>query len=383
MNRKEIATPKTEGQIPTSPQSPAIKRIYTPQPRTPGKELIFVLGTLAAILIVVGALIQAISHWQDITPLMRTIGGMLIMVAAWVGAYLLREKKPGVAECLVLVAAGMWGANIVLHNILFELDVPAVNSFFIFFIGVAPVPFLLRQRILIAVVAVSSFILYTMMLHAPQSSWLHIASQPSGAVLGVFVGLALLWWLVGEKCRGHKGTFAGYYWISIPSYLTFLALMQYHLLHNEKEMSMGVWGWITPIVVLAMFLLLKPKFADRNSWAILAVATSALVPLAVLISGLESSRDALGLLIFSIYAMYLMMTGVKYSRPAWINYGAIAMVFVGIDLLIHISRSLTDSGLILMASGLVLLVFTFLLEGQRRRLIKQVTEQNSTTPSKQ
>ena len=380
MNRRDVESIYTAGII-TAEQRDAIIAKFLPAPRThaitPDKCGVFILTALAALMIVGGASVLVVSHWQDISPLAKTLSGIAIMLMAWLGCYKLRTDRPLVSEGLGLLGTGMWGVNIILHGILFDPGTPVVEGFFLFFVGMAPIPFLVRQRLLIGIVALSSFILFIMMLHAPESSRLSLAylrSCQSGTVMTIIIGLLLFWWLIGEKCRRHEGVYKHYYWIALPCFIIFLGTAQSYLLYDWGCLKMGMYGWLAPLITLLLLIALKPKNTRWICWLALAAFSCALMPLAVHLSWHTEYTEVISLTICCAYAITLAIIGAKSGRLSWINYSALMMIFVFINLLYHTFQSLSDSGLLLMTTGLAVLVFAFLLEGQRRRLINQVKQ---------
>lgn len=389
MNRRDIDALHSAGLI-TDEQRKAIIKHNTAQPpaelKAPNRGLILFLSTLAVILIVSGAIVLISTHWHEITPFMKASAGILIMLLAWIGCWRLREKKPGVAEALGLLGACMWGVNLMLHGVLFEPDTPAVESAFIFFIGLLPIPFLLRQRVLIGVVALYSFFLLTLMLIFPEPAWLSLShlSEQKGVTLILYATLAILWWLVGEKCRRREGVCEGYYWIAAPSFIAFLSIMQAALLYSsgvyQPHMGSHLWWLVAALPLPVGILLLKEKGRrPRLSHILLLASTVALLPIAVYLSYCPTWHEVAGLLVCSAYALVLTAAGIRCGRKSWANYSAILMGFVFINLLYHIGTSLTDAGLIIMATGFSVLAFAFLLEGHRRRIIKKITANTPPT----
>ena len=342
----------------------------------PQRVLVFMLAAVAAALIIVGALLQAVSHWQSISPIMKMCSTMLIMAAAWVGSFILRNRKPLVAEGLGLIGAGMWGVNIVTHNALFEVDIPWVESFFLFVIGVLPIPFLVRQRVLVGVVAASTLILLCGMYATPVSSWLSMVEVAPGTWYMLVMALLLIWWMVGEKFRGTYGVGMNYYWISFPTYALFLCIIQYALLYANapRETDSGCWLFVAAVAL--SIPLLKPKTTGWLLWICATVSSFALIPLGVLLRYIPEYSEVVGMLIGVTFSAIFMVIGVRAGRYAWVYVSVVMMVFVAFDVLVHIRRSFSDSGLFLMALGLAILVFAFLLEKQRRFLVNKIKQKN-------
>ena len=370
----------------TEEQYEAIVQHYNAGEKTPvaapSRAFIVILSTLAALLIIIGALVLVDFHWHEITSPMKVTAGIVIMLLAWVGCWLLAKKKPGVSEGLGLLGAGMWGVNLVIHGVLFQPNTPAVVAFFVFFIGLLPIPFLVRQRRLIGGVALCSFVLLALMLNDPASTWLSLRHLESGVAMLLVSGLILLWWMLAERFRRCENFYEDYRWLGPIFFLAYLAIIQAPLMYNIGGLPVGPLWWIIPGVELAAGIaLLTPwRGKEQKSLMVLLLGAVGLQAVAVALSACRPTCHAVaGLLACSAYALLLTILGVKSGRKAWINYSGVMMCFVFINLLYHIGTSLSDSGLIIMATGIAVLAFAFLLEGQRRRLIKKVTTDSTPT----
>ena len=339
----------------------------------PQRALVYVLSAVAGMLIVGGAIVQAVAHWQAITPLMKSVAGMLMLALAWLGYFLLRQRKPLVAETLAVVGAGLWLANILLHITIFELDVPGVVPLFLFFIGVLPIPFLMRQCVLIGVVAFFSVLLVPSMANAPDDCWLALPWLESawGTQWSLIMALVLIWWMVGERCRGCLGMYRGYDWIIYPACVYFLCAVQHYLLYSVPSMQTTPYTWCIYAVVALCAFLLKPKGMRWLHWLSATLGSLALLPLAVHLSWHTAYREVWGMFAGAAYCGLFMTLCARSGRLLW---GGLAMgmaLAVFVDLMVRIHDSLSDSGLFLMATGLAVLVFAYVLEKQRRFLIRQ------------
>ena len=350
--------------------------------------LAYSLAALAAVLISGGAVMLAVAHWMELTPMMQMGCGMGLLAAAWLGYFALRHCAPIVAEALAVVGAGAWLACIALLAELFKPGTPVVESFFAFFVGIALIPFLSRQRLLIGVVAGSSFLLYFMMLF-DNESWLSLKllNEAHGwAAAIILLLLGLFWWLFAERVRGSRGLMRGYSWLGIPAALLFLILVHIPLVYNEYIMdappiSPSCWPLYAGVPLL--FLLLKPRHIAWGCWLLLAAATSALLPAAELLH--HFSCGVYGLGICAAYALILMSLGTRCGRVAWINYGSLLVVFTFIGLISNILQSLEVSGLVLITAGVGVMALALLLEWQRRRLVRRVKAEaaKQTTPAQE
>ncbi|MCH5285007.1 MAG: DUF2157 domain-containing protein [Akkermansiaceae bacterium] len=395
MTRKQIEDLCMEGIITEQQREQILARVSAPAAQPPALHLpergfVFIMCVLAAALIVGGAVVLIVSHWNDVTPLMRSISAMLFMAAVWVGSYLLRHKRPVLSEGLGLLGAGMWGVNILLSHYLYDYNDSPADLFAMFFIGILPIPFLVPQRLLLGVAAVSSFIMLPLMLCCKESplylNWV-LEHEWYGLVMAVCLGLGIVWWGVGEACRGHSGVYRDYGWVSYPAFLIFLAVLQYVTLYTGMPpLDMGPHGWAALPVVFLIFLLIRPRAVSWGCWGALGAAGCGMVAMAVHLTWLTPTyHSVLGLVSMSLYGAVFLVVGLKSRRQTWINYSALMAALVGFFLVIRICIELMESGLLLVVAGLAVLGFAFLLEGLRRRLVKMVKDkkEQKNTPVSQ
>lgn len=379
---KDIEKLHSDGLISIEQKAAVIER-YNLDSRGMSRVLVYCLSSLSALLIVGGAVMLAISQWNELTPLVKMGSGMSLLALAWLGYFVLRHSSPLVAESLALVGAGAWLANIALIHSLFSPGTPMVESCFVFFIGIAFIPFLVRQRLLVGVTALTSIILFLMMEDA-EDSWLSLAflAPHKMTELVIVCILTLFWWLLAERSRDSQGITQGYAWLGIPAFVAFLTLMHRPLLYDQAftNMTSIQYGWALYAVPPVLFLLMKPKFAGWFSWLLLMASTSALLPA---IEHFSWHHDAVsGLVICGVYALVLVFVGIRCARVAWINYAAFIVILGFIGLIANVLKSIEDSGFVLVVSGVALLVCSLLLETQRRLIVRKIKEKNATpTPS--
>lgn len=379
MNICDIEKLYTAGLI-SKDQRDKITAQFFPTPKQeinpPGRAFVYFLAVLAAILITTGALLLAISYWQEITPFMKSAAGILIMILAWIGRWRLREKKPMVSEGLALLGVGMWGANIVLINHQFSLGLPAVECAFLFYAGALPIPFLIHHRILLGVAFAFSLIMLPLMDSAPESSWLALPwlHTLKGSAISLLSSILLIWWMVGEKSRLSKGVCEGYYWVSFPAFAIFLLMMQSVLLYTPAPLATIEHNWIICVAPMLFIPLLKPANIPWAHWVMVALSSCLLPPLAIHLSWHTAYHEIIGMFTCAIYCGIFMMASVRNGRHSWLYVSISISVFIFFDLLVRISESFEDSGLFLISTGVAVLAFAYALDKQRSYLIHKMKE---------
>lgn len=380
MKLKDIEKLHNDGIITEEQKATAIER-YKLDAKSSARWLFHCLVWLGAALIAggVGTLIAA--HWHDISPLTKMSGAMLTLAAAWVAYFLLRKPFPLLAEGIAMLGGLLWLANIALLGDIFIPGTPVVEAAFVFFAGIVFLPFLSRQRFLIGVVAITSFVLYFMMTEETDS-WLSLKILEH-SLRACFTGslcIALFWWLIAERSCDAHGVTRGYFWVGIPAFIYFLAVAQSFLLYNNDQIYTPECLPCIYAAIPLVLLLLKPRSMRWLPWGIFTAATAVLMPLAEFFCW----RDPIipGLIICAGYAIVLMAIGTRSGRISWINYGSLMAIFTFYGLLSNLLKSLDTSGLVLIISGILLLGFSVTLEKQRRRLVRKAMDvkQSKDTP---
>lgn len=342
--------------------------------------LLLSLCGLAGALILAGIIMLISANWQQIPALVKMGAGMAMLVAFWVAWAALRNSRPVVAEVCGFLGAGMWLADIALYGQIFQLQNPFVEGVLLFICGVAAIPFLVRQRLLIAAVAVASYVLLTGTFEtSPHVSWLSFEAfykalplvpdyltQPEVEMLAAWV-LTLLWFLFAELCatRG-RGFFLAYGWLSLPATLlmgTLWALCSIKEAELSGVLSPTGGGVGAGVAVLAL-LLLRPKYSSLLAHLLLAAMVAA-VPLLCC----TPVPTLLSVCLTFGFGVLMMLCGSLAARVLWVNGGSLLIAVAAIRLFADVLGSYTESGLVLIAGGVFLLLAAWALEKSRRRLV--------------
>ena len=373
MKRKDIERLQAAGLI-SAEQAVAIAEHFHLNGTRGRQWLVWSMSTLAGLLILGGVIMLVSANWELIPDVVKMGTAMALLPGAWVAWARTRETHPLIAEGLGLVGGGMWLACIALYGQIFQLQNPFVEGCALFFVGVVAFPFLVRLRVLMLVVAVASAVLLGAM-EDNSGSWLSLHSWlgHDSETLAAFTLLALLWWGLAERWRGAAGVCRCYTWLSIPAMFCFLFMVQVPLLYQSVSPE-----WETPLVLLLvaaplLLAVLKPQEYSWRCWWLMVLLLAAPLPLGlVMYSGIE----LLGVLCGFAMGGGLMWQGHHARRIAWLNYGSLMILLAGVALVANVLESLTGSGLVLIMAGLVMLGLVWLLEKQRRMLVKSIKENN-------
>ena len=379
MRRSDVDKMAAAGLITPEQQAAIIEHFHlnAPQHR---RWLLLSLCGLAGALILAGIIMLISANWQQIPALVKMGAGMAMLVAFWVAWAALRNSRPVVAEVCGFLGAGMWLADIALYGQIFQLQNPFVEGVLLFICGVAAIPFLVRQRLLIAAVAVASYVLLTGTFEtSPHVSWLSFEAfykalplvpdyltQPEVEMLAAWV-LTLLWFLFAELCatRG-RGFFLAYGWLSLPATLlmgTLWALCSIKEAELSGVLSPTGGGVGAGVAVLAL-LLLRPKYSSLLAHLLLAAMVAA-VPLLCC----TPVPTLLSVCLTFGFGVLMMLCGSLAARVLWVNGGSLLIAVAAIRLFADVLGSYTESGLVLIAGGVFLLLAAWALEKSRRRLV--------------
>ncbi len=372
MKRREIEQLEAAGLI-TPEQAAAIAEHFRLNGGQRWNWLMLSMCSLAGALILGGIIMLISANWESIPDLVKMAVAMVMLLGFWVTWWRMRETKPLIAEVFGLLGGGMWVGSIALYGQIFQLQNPFVEGCALFFVGVCAIPFLVRQRMLVVVVAVASAVLLGSLLDDSGSwlslhSWVHRDSE----VVGSCLLLCLIWWLLSEHWRVSAGFCRSYAWIGVVAILIFLSIVQVSLLYQPIRAG---GGEALPILLLAvpLMLLWKPAGIAWKHWLLMLVLLSLAYPVGLMLSR-SASGEIVGVLCGFGMGGGLMYLGYQVKRISWLNYGSLMVFYAGIALIANVLESLTGSGLVLIMAGLVMLGLVWLLEKQRRMLVRSIKE---------
>ena len=376
MKRKEIEQLEAAGII--SPgQAVAIAEYFHLNGAPRRQWLVWSMSTLAGMLILGGIIMLISANWDTIPDLVKMVVSMALLLGFWVGCAKVHRSMPLVAEGLGLVGGGMWLACIALYGQIFQLQNPFAEGCMLFFLGICIFPFLLRQRLLLLALAITSFVLFTALYDNNESAltlrpWIDESEEICTAISLLFLG----WWLFAENCRGAQSFLREYRWLSIPALLSYLITLQLPLLYGEIGFEMSWTQLGLSLAAPVLLLVARPRGVAWGTWLGITALLGLAMPLGQLYSELGDGCELLGIATGLLLGCGLMAVGHRALRLEWLNFGTFMVLSSGLALISNVLDSLMQSGLVLIVTGCAMLGLVLWLERQRRKLAQAIKSQS-------
>ena len=365
--------------------------------------LILSLSLLSLGCFVLGMGLLLGQYWERLGQIGALAASLLL---AWAGFFLLQKRQPVIAQGFALAGGGLWWACLLFIDARYSLDWKISEFILLIFAGLALIPFVSRQILMIGVVAALSFALVTASFddnYIPFYGAVQMGKELSFLMPMLVV---LLWWLLAEHWRESNSRFRSYAWVGVPAFLVFLAKAQYYALydnHVDVGFSLFPYSIIAAVGVALLFAFLRPSSSPQKTWRLLTVSTGLMLGTWYLGFGPEAAN--IGVAVCAMYAAVLMYCGVTGGHRSWVNYGVfiavaamiglmlrlggetqiVKLVFIAvaamIGLMSNILDSLTQSGAVMLLIGLALLPVVGLVEKGRRTLVKAAVKINRNNQS--
>ena len=386
MKRSDIERILGEGLI-TPAQYDAIIGKFHLEENKSHKWLAVSLSSLAGLLVLGGIIMLVSANWEFIPPMVKMGTGIALMVLFWVLHICFAEKRPVTAEAFSLLGGGMWLANIALYAQIFNLQNPFAEGCALFLAGIILLPLLTRQRVLVAAVALTTVVLFLAAVDGDSSLiTLEPYVQPDEEffVMAGVSALIVFWWVVSERCRDCKGYLRSHAWLAIPAGLALVffwqAILQYEKVWHEPA-AYTLEQWTPTLCVLALVPVVLLLFKPKGPWGIWLFFTLCTTVMAGAYAALRLPETAelpgrlIAIGLCFAYGIVFMFTGTRFLRLSWINYGSLFIICAGIALMVDVFDSFTESGIALIACGVLLFVLLCLVESSRRKVAAKVREE--------
>ncbi len=328
-----------------------------PPKKKPFSWVSSVMFVLSAGMIVIGLNRLIAAYWEQLDNLIKIGAVAMQIVAAWIIWFFTRRRRPVLAQFFAFLAVGLWFYAVNMFNSIYRFSDETVDIMAVMFLGVVLIPFVTRQVLMVGFVAIFSAVLWSKMTESAGDSplALNLDSESNAAFFG-YVGISLLWSLLGEKWRLSSGMYRGYGWIAVFASFCFMILMASLCYRNDALMRSTSLDYLCCLAPVVLFAFIRPKFYPWRWWMLFALVIGALmlvqfVPLGF--SGFDLA--AIRLSVFALVAAFFMFCGTKCRRITWLVYGAATALFVTIALGNDILDSVRHSSPVLVIGGWLLI----------------------------
>lgn len=401
MKRKDVEQMLAAGLI-TPEQAGAINAHFRLKEGRGWHWLLVCLTALAGGLIVAGIIMLISANWYTIPSLLKMVCAMALLLLCWIGWVKQREQRPLVAEVLGFCGAGVWLGCIALYGQIFQLQNPFIEGFTLFFVGILPLPFICRQRLLIWAVVICSFVQLSLMCLTRDSYLSLVRLYPGGLwEWYLLAGLPLLggmWWVLAERWRVAGERWSGYYWPAPVLLLAGVSVAQGMMYVPGEFLELDAVVYTEMVLLPLLLLSLKPRGVDWLPWCGVVAVISLVLPCTIGVSYLKELTESCrcdgimhepvlpvwvgrlsGIVVYMLLALLMLYCGWRALRLSWINIGTLMVIYAAIALVADVLDSYTFSGLVLVVTGLLMLGLGWLLEKGRRRLVQSVKNAQSST----
>ncbi len=359
-----------------------------------GNKFLLIVSFLGAVLVAAGITLLISAHWNEIPRGVKIAGGLALMLGFHAGGWWLREvqgKYRKTGEALYLVGSCLFLANIALLGQIYNIVSRPPNAFLLWWIGLVALPWLLRSRSQLVLLMLAFGIWFGLEVNE-RGSWIYCGDDERQLLLYALLGL--IYFGAGWMLRsGAFKEFAGVTEKSgLLAFLIFFYPLTWKVFSGNWE-NAEIQKWFFPAFGLVALLPLAAGMKNLGSltaqwrWTWLAASFGMMVFMATIWYGCwrldrspgphyyywgESWSYLAATLALFVFCLLQIQVGLQQRSPFLVNLG---VVFVALDIVsayCDLLGSMARTGLMFVASGLVLILFGVYLEKKRRKLMLQM-----------
>ena len=376
-----------------------------------GGKFLAIVSIVGAVLIAAGITLLIAAHWNEIPRGVKIAAGLLLMLGFHAGGWWLREgggdatspvssatgvsqlrgKYRKTGEALHLIGSCLFLANIALIGQIYNIVSRPPNTFLLWWVGIAALPWLLRSAAQFALLLLGI------------GTWLGVEINDSTslirfddehqvliyALLGlVFTGFGFLLRRGANKDFSVVAETFGLLAFTLFSYpLTCAGFLSWGYQHEELN------HWLPPALGALAVLLVALGCRNltalpqqwRVTWGTTLAGAAALLVAANFVPqqnewhwfGRMTPLNTVAAVGFFIYCLLQVQVGVQQRSRFLVNLG---VIFIALDIIatyIGLFGSMARTGLMFILSGVFLILFAVFLEKKRRALMKQIKSQTT------
>jgi uncharacterized membrane protein len=380
-----------------------------------GGRFLVIISFIGAVLIAAGIVLLIAAHWNEIPRGVKIAAGLALMLGAHGAGWWLREgggdasspassatgasqpqgKYRKTGEALHLIGSCLFLANIALIGQIYNIVSRPPNTFLLWWVGIAALPWLLRSKaqhllLLIAFGIWFGFevnerggliycesdrqvLLYALLGLVYLGAGYCLRRTPFSEFAEVTEKLGLLTFLIFVYPLTWKNFFGGWENTEIrqwffPALAAIALLLLAAGLRNLRALTrQWRWTWFAALLGMAVFMATvwfgcwQLDYAGGSRYFLWGESWSYLV----------------GSLALFVFCLMQIQIGIQERSPFLVNLG---VTFIALDIIAaycDLFGSMARTGVMFLISGIFLIVFGVYLEKKRRALMKQINSQTT------
>lgn len=361
--------------------------------RENSNRFLIILSVAGALLVSLGLILLIASNWDGIPRLAKLAAGVALLVGAHgAGAWLRgsEDRWPRIGEALHFAGALLFLGNIALVGQIYHLGSRTPDAWLLWWIGIAPLPWVLRSRPLHALSLCAFGIWFATECWADRG-WFRSGPEVQAILLMVLLGLTWYglgiwlhrtrWSLFAADTEKAGLTLALLFSVPLTS-----RLIQDEMYGGQQHASLISIGLMTGLAAAALILGFRREERLAAPWRMAWGSTlAALVLFLIAIpllgpAGLRTFSHGDGDLLLAAIASCLLFAfalvqvrvGVLTGSEWMINHGILLLAAVLISTYLGLIGSMANTGTLFVLSGVLLLGLGGFLERRRRNLLQRI-----------
>jgi uncharacterized membrane protein len=376
-----------------------------------GGKFLVIVSFIGAVLVAAGIALLISAHWNEIPRGVKIAAGLALMLGAHAGGWWLhqgggdapsparsatgasqpRGNYPNTGEALHFAGSLLFLGNIALIGQIYNIVSRPPNTFLLWWIGIAALPWLLRSAAQFALLLLAIGIWFGVEINDATSLIRFDDEQQvlAYALLGlVFTGFGFLLRRSANKDFSVVAETFGLLAFTLFSYpLTWSGFLSWGYRHAELN------PWLLP--ALGTFAALLIALGCRNlttllprwrvTWGATLAGAAALLVAANFVPqqnewhwfGRMTPLNTVAAIAFFIYGLLQVQVGVQERSRFLVNLGVTLIALDIIATYIGLFGSMAFTGMMFVISGTFLILFAVFLEKKRRALMKQINSQTT------
>ena len=351
-------------------------------------RFLVIISFIGAVLVTAGIILLISAHWDEIPRGVKIAAGLALMLGAHGAGWWLREvhghfRKTG--EALQFIGSALFLANIALIGQIYHLESRAPNAFFLWLLGIAALPWVLRSKAQFVLLLIAIPVWFGCEINQRDS--LIYFGEESQVLAYALLGLIFLgagFWL-RRTAYAHFAPVAerlGLLGLLLFAYpLTWAGFMSWR--HEDALLC----PWLLPVMtgagVAGALTGMKSFTALDRQWRFTwagALASAGILLLATFYApadrtwhwhGNFDAMNAAATICLFVFCLLQIQVGVQQRSPFLVNLG---VAFIGLDIIsayFGLFGTMAMTGFMFVVSGVFLIVFGVYLEKKRRKLMRQ------------